>query len=682
MADTKTLKARTLQKRDTSANWTKANPIILNGEIIIVETESGEIRKKIGDGIKTYTELPFDDEVVKNLINDNKQKIAEHTEESIVSNDGVHGFRYNIKNEAFEVFSEDENGWLNLDEAGSIGEPLSVSLVDFDIVRSFSSVYIMWKEPDYIGCSADWGSTVIVRKEGGIPENPKDGVVVYETTSASDFNAFSEQPYMDPEVIDYTKTYGYRIFPKSTQGVYNKNFNFGKLLSPITPSQVLKPAFFTNCIFPDPWSIQVNWSDGIECSQSISCGDKTVTVEKYQWGKTTLIWSIDGFKTPENGGGIGSATFVQKDQYSNEPFTITGLDPDTDYYLTVTAEDWRGVEVPPSEDYLCQHKIHTTKIDSSLDKNSWSTISAVSQRGEAANYWAVGDCKEVSSNENPDVTKIGTLDTVNLWNFYVYILGFDHNNQFDEEDDEDSLRVGEGSGITFGCFKVDISGTGGLVDICLCDRSYYGETISDGTKAFNMNHWTTDNYNIGGWAACDLRYDVLGSTDTPPDNYGTSTMTDRQGYDASTTTATNPVPNTFMAALPSDLREVMKPIKKKTAISRSDDTMSILVTIDYLPLLSAKEVFGNDSSLDTWYTTSFEGVFSEQYAYYKAGNPKSKYGEDPGGSSSDDGDVTWLLRTEELPFRGNTTTRFGAVDENGEFTFTTAVGGLAPIFLV
>lgn len=55
-------------KRDTSSNWTNKNPVILNGEIILVDTDSGELRAKVGDGSKTYTQLPFSDEVIRNLI--------------------------------------------------------------------------------------------------------------------------------------------------------------------------------------------------------------------------------------------------------------------------------------------------------------------------------------------------------------------------------------------------------------------------------------------------------------------------------------------------------------------------------------------------------------------------------------------------------------------------------------
>lgn len=62
---TKTFKTRIKQRRDTSANWESKNPILLNGEVIIVDTANGETRTKTGDGTKTYTQLPFDDEGTK-----------------------------------------------------------------------------------------------------------------------------------------------------------------------------------------------------------------------------------------------------------------------------------------------------------------------------------------------------------------------------------------------------------------------------------------------------------------------------------------------------------------------------------------------------------------------------------------------------------------------------------------
>ena len=73
----KEILTRIKHKRDTSLNWTINNPVLLNGEIILVDIVggNGELRAKIGDGTKTYTQLPFSDEILRDLINDNKVTI-------------------------------------------------------------------------------------------------------------------------------------------------------------------------------------------------------------------------------------------------------------------------------------------------------------------------------------------------------------------------------------------------------------------------------------------------------------------------------------------------------------------------------------------------------------------------------------------------------------------------------
>lgn len=72
----KTYDARVKWKRDTSANWTSNDPVLLNGEIIIVDTSAGDTRFKIGDGTKKYSQLPFEDEVVRSLISGKVDKVS------------------------------------------------------------------------------------------------------------------------------------------------------------------------------------------------------------------------------------------------------------------------------------------------------------------------------------------------------------------------------------------------------------------------------------------------------------------------------------------------------------------------------------------------------------------------------------------------------------------------------
>ena len=71
----KEIQSRIKHKRDTSANWTQNNPVLLNGEIVLVDTAEGELRAKVGDGTKTYTQLPFSDEALRSLITNSKTMV-------------------------------------------------------------------------------------------------------------------------------------------------------------------------------------------------------------------------------------------------------------------------------------------------------------------------------------------------------------------------------------------------------------------------------------------------------------------------------------------------------------------------------------------------------------------------------------------------------------------------------
>ena len=64
----KNIDARFRVKKDTAANWERYNPVLLEGEQIFVITAAGETRVKVGDGTKTYTQLPFTDEPLRTLI--------------------------------------------------------------------------------------------------------------------------------------------------------------------------------------------------------------------------------------------------------------------------------------------------------------------------------------------------------------------------------------------------------------------------------------------------------------------------------------------------------------------------------------------------------------------------------------------------------------------------------------
>lgn len=92
------VKSRIKNKRDLVANWEENNPILLDGELIIVEALNGELRFKIGDGVTNYIDLPFMDQPLRDF----------------VENNGIEA--HNTSPTAHENM-----GWVNTEE-GSLGE--------------------------------------------------------------------------------------------------------------------------------------------------------------------------------------------------------------------------------------------------------------------------------------------------------------------------------------------------------------------------------------------------------------------------------------------------------------------------------------------------------------------------------------------------------------------------------
>lgn len=225
--------------------------------------------------------------------------------------------------------------------------------------------------------------------------------------------------------------------------------------------------------------------------------------------------------------------------------------------------------------------ITVTVISNTLNSNSWATIKAVSDAGQGANYWDVGDTKQITING-----QVGNMNISNLA-INVFILGFNHNASR-----EGSNRIH---------FKI---GKIGNTQVALCDSQY--NNTNSGNGYFNMN---PNNSNSGGWANCHMRKTILGSDATP----------------------TSPRTNTLLEALPSDLRAVMKPITKYSDNTGGGNNTASYVTstTDYLPLLSEFEYHGVRS-----YANSAEQNYQQQYEYYRAGNSKVHYKHNATGTAA------------------------------------------------
>ena len=228
------------------------------------------------------------------------------------------------------------------------------------------------------------------------------------------------------------------------------------------------------------------------------------------------------------------------------------------------------VTVTAPADKTCT--VTVTLPTTSLNDNTWATIKEVSDAGQGENYWSVGDTKRITING-----KVGNFTFSNLA-IDAFIIGFNHN----------SSREGTNR-IHFQIGKI------GGKDVCLCD-SQYGSGQS-GNGYFNMN---PNNSNSGGWNGSYMRKTLLGNSGTP----------------------SSPPANSMLAALPSDLRAVMKSVTKYSDNTGGspDNASYVTSTTDYLFLLAEFEYHGARS-----YANSAEKNFQLQYSYYKAGNSKVKY---------------------------------------------------------
>ena len=215
-------------------------------------------------------------------------------------------------------------------------------------------------------------------------------------------------------------------------------------------------------------------------------------------------------------------------------------------------------------------------VSAVLNNNDWETIKEVSDAGQGASYWSIGDRKEVTLN--------GTVGHLTLSNYttYAFIIGFNHN-----------ASVEGANRIHFQLAKTALSGG---TDVCFCDNQYGPDNgwPSPGEGYFVMN---TEGINSGGWARSQMRTNICG-------------------------TSLSSYSGTIIAVIPAALRVVLKSVTKYTDNTGggSTEVSNVTATTDYFFLLSEYEVFGSILRAN-----QNEASKQAQYAYYSAGNSKIKY---------------------------------------------------------
>ena len=218
--------------------------------------------------------------------------------------------------------------------------------------------------------------------------------------------------------------------------------------------------------------------------------------------------------------------------------TVTGVSVDGQARLkipqegkwTVSAASGSQVSIPQIISVPATVDITLMTIQE-LNDTSWATIKQVSDAGAGENFWAIGDCKEITMNG-----KVSDGLTLTNYTAWVYIIGFNHNAER------------EGNGIAFQGFNATKNGT----PVCLVDSGYDNSKTS-GTW-FNMNN---SNTNAGGWNASLMRKNVM------------------------------PL---IKAALPSDLQAVIK--SSTIFTTQGNGNGACTATEDEVFLLAEYEVFG------------------------------------------------------------------------------------------
>ena len=261
--------------------------------------------------------------------------------------------------------------------------------------------------------------------------------------------------------------------------------------------------------------------------------------------------------------------------------------------------------------------------NSTLNDNEWSVIKTVSDAGDGANYWSIGDRKAVVLNGT-----VGELSFSNVTT-YAFIIGFNHNSSV-----EGSNRIH---------FQLAKTALSGGTNVAFCNRIY--DTGVSMTGYFTMNSSRT---NSGGWKSSYMRNTICG-------------------------TSLSSYSGTIISVIPAALRAVLKSVTKytdNTGNGAGSYEHYVTATTDYFFLLSEFEVFGSISRAN-----SYESSKQAQYAYYSAGNSKIKYKHNETGTAA-----IWWLRS---PTSGSNT-NFVTVKEDGTSWFGAAYYslGFAPGFCV
>ena len=324
------------------------------------------------------------------------------------------------------------------------------------------------------------------------------------------------------------------------------------------------------------WSVKATLNGQTSNTKNITFTDRYTT--SLTFFSATITVTVDS----------GASVTLKKDGVTVQTKTSTGTAvftvTETGTYTIVATKSGQSVSGTVNVvSSTTTYALTLSFVSSTLNNNEWSVIKSVSDAGQGASYWSIGDRKAVTLN--------GTVGALTLSNVttYVFIIGFNHNSGV-----EGANRIH---------FQLGKTALSGGTDVALCD-SYYNNTGG----GFRMN---TSNSNSGGWASSNMRTAICG-------------------------TSLSSYSGTIIAVIPAALRAVLKSVTKYTDnTGNSSAASAVTATTDYFFLLSEYEVFGSIT-----YGNTNEKSKQAQYSYYSAGNSKVKYNHSATSTA-----VRWWLRS-------------------------------------
>lgn len=574
-----------------------------------------------------------------------------------------------------DKFLRGDGTWAEVSGGGTKISPKAT--VNPTIKDGNTKCTITWGDPEDVIADgvilSTWKGTKLVMKETGYPENENDGTILVDNKIKDTYVSTG----YEVTCLTNGNTYYFKLFPYSTDGIYNYQ-DSNNLLG--NPNLVKLDSCMNMNLSLAMGSVTVSWED--------PNAEKTVDGNTATWAKTVLVYKQGSTAPSSVSDGIVAIEETTRNKYSANGFIVNGLTNGEQYsfaLFAVSAEDvssdattatanlWATLIVTTSETVLYEKEVTATYGSSTVSGTFNSTGSATLQIP-----W-IGETTIASTDGTDTATSKVTISSyetsyskeLSFLKIVTFAGGTDeeilamvqaHYN--DKINIADYWAVGDTRNVNLSAMSatgVGESHRAQTVQLVIGDfehddlvTSINGHTkaaitllqkdcLMDVTSASNPTNGSADtekgymnssNTNVGGWKSCARR------------------------------TWCN---NVYFAALPSAWQSIVKTVNKKVSVGNNSSTIETVQ--DKIFLAAEIEIFGS-----TTYSVSGEGT---QYQYYK--NATANRYKMPKWGTSSASHIYW----ERSPYSGYATA-FCIVYDSGSADSDSASNarGVAPCLCI